>query len=621
MNVWCHLPTIISRRNILRIAGFLAICVAITTTFLFASLTHAAAGVNQTLSFQGRLLSSSGAVVADGFYNIQFKIYQDGDGTAAGDTGGTGGALKWTETYVNNGGTAGVEVKDGFFSVELGSLNPFGTSVDWNQDTLWLSMNVAGSSASCTTFGTAPCTADGEMLPMKRITSAPYALNSGMLGGITSAGYLQNTTTPQTADFNITGAGTASTLQGTTSVNSPLFDTASAGPLSIGTVNATTIDIGTNNSAHTIAIGTGTGAQAVTLGSTSGTSQTTIQGGSTGIQLSSTGGVSTASGTALTANGTATFNQGISIQGTGTSGYGIDATSDINSSTAYRINGSTALNNTSLNFGGTSTSTITSASAQSLTINGSAGVTIQDNGANSATFSATNVQIGTGSGTGTPTTLTLDKASTAPSGVVGSMYYDTTLGEVQCYEASGWGNCSAAPDHFVSLSPTYANAVVHPTGTGTLTNDFCSDSLNINNGTSSQPAVCGTNETYNYYDWTSAQTTAQTRSIYVTYQLPTSFKNFVAGSTSLMGRTDSTDGTVSYQVYKNTATGLTACGSAVATSTGVQTTWQKGTAASTADPASCSFAAGDSIVFKVDLASANNANAYASTLNFAYSNN
>ena len=197
------------------------------------------------------------------------------------------------------------------------------------------------------------------------------------------------------------------------------------------------------------------------------------------------------------------------------------------------------------------------------------------------------------------------------------MYYDTTLGELQCYQANGWGACSASPDNFITLSPQYSNAVVHATGTGTLNTDFCSDSLNINNGTSSQPSVCGTNETYNYYDWTSSELTSQTRSIYVTYQLPSTFTGFVAGSTSLLGRTDSSDSNVTYQVYKNSTTGLTACGSDVSVSTGSQSTWQKGTASGSADPSSCSFAAGDSIVFKIDLSTENDANAYVSNLDFA----
>jgi hypothetical protein len=97
---------------------------------------------------------------------------------------------------------------------------------------------------------------------------------------------------------------------------------------------------------------------------------------------------------------------------------------------------------------------------------------------------------------------------------------------------------------------------------------------------------------------------------------------FVAGSTSLMGRTDNTDSSVSYQIYRNNASsGLTACGSSTSVATGVETTWQKGTATSTADPSTCDFAAGDSVVFKIDVTAKNDANAYVSDLDFALSNN
>ncbi|HSX02709.1 MAG TPA: hypothetical protein VLI05_05360, partial [Candidatus Saccharimonadia bacterium] len=49
---------------------------------------HAATGINQQINFQGRLLNAAGAVVADGTYNMEFKIYQDGTGTVAGNPGG-----------------------------------------------------------------------------------------------------------------------------------------------------------------------------------------------------------------------------------------------------------------------------------------------------------------------------------------------------------------------------------------------------------------------------------------------------------------------------------------------------------------------------------------------------
>lgn len=47
-----------------------------------------------------------------------------------------------TET---RGRTDKVRVKNGYFSVYLGSVTPFGTDVDWNQDTLWFSIDVGGA--------------------------------------------------------------------------------------------------------------------------------------------------------------------------------------------------------------------------------------------------------------------------------------------------------------------------------------------------------------------------------------------------------------------------------------------------------------------------------------------
>jgi hypothetical protein len=797
MTTWWHHPTILTlrfdRRLALRVSCILLLCIALITTLFFGAITRATPGINQTIGFQGRLLDSNGDIVHDGYYNMQFKIYQGGSGTAAGNPDGT---LKWTETYVNNGSATGaVEVKNGFLSVNLGSVNPFGSSVDWNQDTLWLSMNVAGSSTSCTTFNTSPCVADGEMLPMKRLTSTPYSLNSGLLGGIASSGYIQNTTTAQTADMNITGTAQANIIQGTTSVLAPTVDTSiTNGTLDIGTDNSLALNIGRSGTADsTISIGTGGGNRTLTLGSTTGTSSTTIQGGDGGVVVNTTSNVGftihdngnnynpltmaygsfnfnlgssaylrindntsgnsvlevAADGTILTGytstftvRGSAEFKNGITIQGTSgylsyvtpggaslktainipnyrlgsyetilalgvqsdsaatargiliadgrttghqatigvlspdenaimglswngsnstgalsntantlalqgnglnlltatnnggaanvgignsaAAGYALDVTGDINTSTAYRISGVSTLTNSGLNFSAASTAAIASASGQLLDIDGKTGVNIKNNGTTVATFGTTNIQIGTGAGTGTPTLLTVDKGSSAPGvtgdAYLGSMYYDTTIGKLQCYEADGWGACSANPDTFVSLSPQYANAVMHTVGPGTMTTDFCSDDLDINDGSSSQPTVCGTHETYNYYNWTSSDGADQVRSIYVTYQLPSNFGGFVSGSTSLMGRTDSTDAAVSYRVYRKDGSGLEACGTGgTSVSTGAQTTWQQGLA-STQDPADCSFAAGDSIVFKINLDSANNADAYASNLNFAYKN-
>ncbi len=91
-----------------------AVIVGIISMGVFA-LNHpvsAVAGINDHLNFQGRLYNSQGAIVPDGNYNLQFKIYQDGAGTAAGNPGGT---LKWTENWLNSGSN-GISIRNGYLS-------------------------------------------------------------------------------------------------------------------------------------------------------------------------------------------------------------------------------------------------------------------------------------------------------------------------------------------------------------------------------------------------------------------------------------------------------------------------------------------------------------------------
>lgn len=132
----------------------------------------AIAGVNEQINYQARLLTNTGAVVPDGTYNLEFKIYQDGTGCVSGGSSPCSGTLKWTETRT---GSNKVTVTNGYFTVQLGSVTAFGGSVDWQQDTLWLSVNVGGT-------GTPSW--DGEMIPFRRLAATPYALNAKQLGGL-----------------------------------------------------------------------------------------------------------------------------------------------------------------------------------------------------------------------------------------------------------------------------------------------------------------------------------------------------------------------------------------------------------------------------------------------------
>lgn len=235
-----------------------------------------------------------------------------------------------------------------------------------------------------------------------------------------------------------------------------------------------------------------------------------------------------------------------------------------------------------------------------------------------------NVQIGGGIYGGAPTLFTLDRSSAPPvangnTTYLGSMYYDTTSGRIQCYEADGWGACGSAPNNIISLTPEYSGAVLNGTGIGTLSADFCANSAALTVG-----SLCASGVSRNFYKWTSPQATEQTYSIYVSYKLPSTFKAFDSANTmTLTWLTDSANGTngkVTYQVYRSTGSAITSCDgtneSTVATPSA--NTWY--TTAFNGDETACGFSGGDNIIFKINVKARNNANVYVENLNFTYTN-
>lgn len=118
----------------------LILCFIATTLFLSSTAWTQQA----TLNFQGVLREPTGAAVPDGAYQLTFKLYDAANS----------GSLIWTEVQ------SSVEVKNGIFSADLGSVTPF-TGVGFDQE-YWLGITV----------GT-----DAELTPRSRLTSAPYALS------------------------------------------------------------------------------------------------------------------------------------------------------------------------------------------------------------------------------------------------------------------------------------------------------------------------------------------------------------------------------------------------------------------------------------------------------------
>jgi hypothetical protein len=138
------------------------ICVFLLLVFAVFSYTRASAptrvsaATSSNLNFQARLYNSSGSVVPDGNYNIEFNLYNVS----------SGGTSEWTEAYT---GGDRVRVVNGYLSVYLGSLTSFPGTINWDQDH-WITMNVGGT-------GGAPVW-DGEMTPRLKLTAVPYAFQS-----------------------------------------------------------------------------------------------------------------------------------------------------------------------------------------------------------------------------------------------------------------------------------------------------------------------------------------------------------------------------------------------------------------------------------------------------------
>lgn len=207
---------------------FLVVLLLLSTFFNKPQTATAAAST--TMNFQARLLQSSGALVQDGNYHVEFKLYASS----------VGGSALWTETYTSSNR---VRVANGYLTVNLGSLTPFPGNINWDQE-LWLTMNVGGNGPTAVW--------DGEMTPRLKLTAVPHAFtasklqqtngantstlgfaaqtgsrsillpdesgticlqgssNCGFVTGSASS-FLQNSVSPQTADFNITGSGAIGT--------------------------------------------------------------------------------------------------------------------------------------------------------------------------------------------------------------------------------------------------------------------------------------------------------------------------------------------------------------------------------------------------------------------------
>ncbi len=312
---------------------------------LFAAIpkADAAVGINQRLNFQGRLFNSAGAVIPDGDYNIEFKIVQDGDGcNPSSGTFPCGGSVQWTETRT---GSSKVTVRNGYFSVELGSVASLPTTI-WNQDTLWLTLNLGGTGSPAF---------DGEMKPMRRLSAAPYALNSQELGGLSKANFVQlaqgvqnDATTNSSIFLNKQGA-TGNILQ-LQKAASDVFVINNAGATAINTNSTTALTV-QNTGNNAFGIDTTNIKVAVGLATSSASSRLSVagQGAANGVTLGD--GVAGSTNLYVSANDTLKTDDSLIVGTIGVGGTNLlcyDGTNKLSTCSAAPGAGSYIYNGTSL---------------------------------------------------------------------------------------------------------------------------------------------------------------------------------------------------------------------------------------------------------------------------------
>src|ERR1039457_4962826 len=152
------------------LVGLAILVFGVCSLYLAPGKANATTGINQELSFEGKIVTAAGINIPDGTYNVEFKIY-------AGGTNTGGGTLDWTEDELVSGagGSSPVTFTSGTFQVNLGATCVFrggtcqgnpNTAINWNTYPLYLSIQI-GSTTSCTPSGNfhTNCTGDGEMSP------------------------------------------------------------------------------------------------------------------------------------------------------------------------------------------------------------------------------------------------------------------------------------------------------------------------------------------------------------------------------------------------------------------------------------------------------------------------
>ncbi len=364
--------------------------ILLTAISISRQITPTATAAPSTfLNFQARLKTGSGAVVPDGYYNVEFKLYSAStSGTSSqGSCSGDANCL-WTET--RTGGNT-VRVANGYMTVSLGSVSAFPGTIQWGEQ-LWLSMNIGGTGSPSW---------DGEMSPRLLLTAVPHAFQADKASALTDG-----TNNFTTNDFVQTAPGS---LQGINSANSAirLNQTGAGGLLQLQSSGTDVFTISNNGS-------------------------TTIRNNSTtAFRVQDAGGTST-----------------VLLVDSDNERVGIN-TNSILSGVDLQIGDATGGVNITLNPGASSSSELyfdNSGANRIVFDNDNDELEIAANGGElmvdwTGVHINRNLSIGTSDTTGSLLVLDTKTNSGDPTGQNGGMYYNSNAGKFRCYEGGSWKDC------------------------------------------------------------------------------------------------------------------------------------------------------------------------------------
>jgi hypothetical protein len=453
--------------------GLLAVAWALIATVILPTNKAYATSNNSTVNFQARLLNSAGAVVPDGYYNVEFKLFSSSSssGSTQGSCSGDSACL-WGEDYIYNGGSPDnrVRVVNGYLTVNLGSICAFsggtcGTfnntaTINWNQQ-VWLSMNIGGSGTSATW--------DGEMSPRLQVTAVPYALAAQSLNTYNNGTGKTSTLTftPPTANDSITlpDASGMVCLDSTTACGfatgsgaGVILQGSSPGSAQTGNFNVTgsgivgNLEVGTNSSSGALTVVNGSGSsQSAEFVNQQNIAQKIVQDQSNGTNVFVINGTGAATLENAT-NSTAAFQVQNSVA---TSLLNVDTTNsrvDVNNSySALSVPGTLTLVNTATTGG-----SLTGNTAYTYK------VTALDSAGGETSASASNV-ITTAAGTNTNE---ITVSWTAIAGASGYRIYRTSTGVTTGYY-NVLGTNSSGTISFLDTGATEPNTTSTPPVTNT----------------------------------------------------------------------------------------------------------------------------------------------------------